>query len=415
MRNVIAACLLVLVTAPSQGTPSVPGAKGAPQDSVAARLRIFQVESLRQIPQGERAQAFGQYVLAVRAALEAGHHGRATLLADRACNFWKRYRRPLLHLAAAQLGSNLWGPSISSARQAAEARDDDMPPPRRDDESDAAPAYWEGVALYATQRYDEALPRLRAAVEAAPDWAEAARALGEAAFVAGLSQEAALAYAAAFRLDPRVGSARDLSYYAETKATDGDLESAIAALQEALRRSPYEPGLHANLAHLLQREDNLTDAYYHYTLELLVHGYDGSFAKKALAAAGSILAKVGNQENHPNRHELLLISSGMEDLQEGDAHRAVHTLEHAARISRTPTAVPRFLLAQALLRGGNAQAAREQIEQLLDFEPDFVPALVLLAEALRALGERQEAQTTVERAYDLFPAYWMLRPENIRG
>jgi Tfp pilus assembly protein PilF len=67
------------------------------------------------------------------------------------------------------------------------------------------------------------------------------------------------------------------------------------------------------------------------------------------------------------------------------------------------------MLAQTFLYGGKPQVARQILEQLLDAEPDFVPALVFLAEALRALGEDQAAQTNVERAHKLFPDYWRLQ------
>jgi tetratricopeptide (TPR) repeat protein len=356
------------------------------------------------------AAAFSGYVDSVRAALDAEEWDRALLLAQRAHEAWPDLCRPLLHAAAAQLGSDAWGPAISAARQARSARDDHMPPAARAAESADAADYWEGVALYETQRYDEALPLLRRAAEKRPDWAEASRALGEATFVAGDMDAAAAAYSAAFRTDGRIGTSRDLTYYAEATAEAGDLESAVAAVQEALQRDPYEPGLHANLADLLRREGDVNEAYYHFTLEILLHGTDSRFGMTSLNAATDILEKLRQAEESPERHELFLISTGLANLREGKAHTAAHSFEHAARVTRSATPVPQLLLAEAFLRSGNAEAARLQLRRVLELEPDFVPALVLLAEALRALGDEEQAQITVERAYALFPNYWKLDP-----
>jgi tetratricopeptide (TPR) repeat protein len=330
------------------------------------------------------AAAFSGYVDSVRAALDAEEWDRALLLAQRAHEAWPDLCRPLLHAAAAQLGSDAWGPAISAARQARSARDDHMPPAARAAESADAADYWEGVALYETQRYDEALPLLRRAAEKRPDWAEASRALGEATFVAGDMDAAAAAYSAAFRTDGRIGTSRDLTYYAEATAEAGDLESAVAAVQE--------------------------EAYYHFTLEILLHGTDSRFGMTSLNAATDILENLRQAEESPERHELFLISTGLANLREGKAHTAAHSFEHAARVTRSATPVPQLLLAEAFLRSGNAEAARLQLRRVLELEPDFVPALVLLAEALRALGDEEQAQITVERAYALFPNYWKLDP-----
>jgi tetratricopeptide (TPR) repeat protein len=388
---------------------------GIPRDSVAVTIAILKVDRLEQIPASSRKGAFAEYVAAVRAALDSGAHDRALLLSQRATTFWKDLRRPLLHQAAAQLQSEQWGPAIESARAAAKARKDSMEPPARPDESEAAAACWEGLALYHTQRYDEALPCLRRAAAQAPHWAEAARALGEACFVAGRLDEACDAYARALQIDPRVGTARDLSYYAEARAKRGDLDGAIASMQGALQREPYAPGLHANLANLLRRDGERAEAYYHFTLELLLHGTDGRFALESLRATGDILEEMNKQPNDPERNELLLVSQGLAELRDGKTQLAVSTFQRAARLTRTPTLLPQLLFAEALLCSGNAAASRDQLTRILALDPGFVPALVLLADAQRALGEREQAQATVQRAYALFPTYWKLHPGQRSG
>jgi tetratricopeptide (TPR) repeat protein len=397
---------------PAAPAPRLPETLDPSTDSLLSSLRIFQVESLKKVPRSERDAVFQEYVLAVRALLTAGDGTRALLAAERACKWWKHVRRPLLHRAAAQCATQDFGDAILSAREASKARDDHWDPPALPIEMRAAAPYWEGVAFYRTQRFDEAFPPLQKAMEEAPQWAEAARAYAEACFVAGRVEAAGEAYAHAFALDPKVGTARDDSYFAETLVAAGDLNRAVAVMQKALRRSPYEPGLHANLGRILRAEGDLTEAYYQFTLELLLHGTRGPFARQSLQQAGEILDLVGAQEDDPGRQELLLVSSGLGFLDEERAHRAVHDLEKAVRITRSSTNLPQLLLGEALLRSGYPDRARQQLENVLRLEPEFVPALVLLAESLRALGESEQAKITLDHAYSLFPTYWKLRSPN---
>jgi len=384
------------------------------QATAGDSLAIFRVEALRDIPARERDAAFEEYVWAVREALSTGRAEAALRMATRATEFWK-LRRPWLHLSAAQLQLRQWGPSIASARQARKARSDSMQPEPQPFETTAAVSYWEGVGLYRTQRYEEALPRLREATERAPDWPEAWRAYAEALFVSGDDAAAGPMYARALALDPQLGSARDLAYYAEATAAHGDLDSAIAAMQEALSRYPYEPGLHANLGRMFREEGNLTEAYYCFTLELLLHGTNSRFASKSLEATTDILVALNDDPTNPSRHELQQVSQGLAHMREGHPHQAAHFFEHAARDSRTSTPVPHVLLAEALLRAGDVEEARRKLEEILTLEPDFVPALVLLAEALDQLGEHEQSHVTRERVRSLFPSYWKLQTTSSGG
>ena len=390
-------------------------AAAAPRAESPASLAIFRVERLRQIPARERDEAFEQYVLAVRQALDSGEAQTALDMATRANAFWPRLRRPWLHRAAAELALQHWGPSIAAAREAREARDDDMRPELRPGETQAAVPYWEGVGLYRTQRYDEALPRLLEAAEQAPEWPEAWRAYAEALFVSGDDAAAGPMYARALALDPQLGSARDLAYYAEATAVHGDLDSAIAAMQEALKRYPYEPGLHANLGRMFREEGNLVEAYYAFTLELLLQGTNSRFANKSLEATTDILVSLNDKPDHPSRHELLQVSQGLSLMREQQPHRAAHFFRHAVRVSRSATPVPQLLLAEALLRGGDVEESRRQLDGILALDPEFVPALLLLSQALHELGEHEQAHLTRDRAADLFPSYWKLQTTSRDG
>ena len=373
-------------------------------DSTTAALRIFQIDDVQHLPDSDRAEAYTAYVVALRQALADSATAGARAMAERATNLWPDLQRPFLHLAAAQLQAKRWGLSIAAARLARERKPDALPPVPLPWEGEAAADYWEGLGMYQTRRYDEAMPLLRRAHAADPAWAEAACALGEAEFVTGDYAAAKRAYARAYEIDPHIGDARDYSYYATAIASSGDLDGGIAVMQAAVRRFPYAPGLHASLGSMLEQEQDLAEAYYAYTMELLVHGLRGRFAANALQAAGKILDRA-NPENKAD-HELEVLSRGMNSLRQGDMHHAVHSFRHLLEISRTPTPLPRLLLAEAYLGIGNATAARDELEKYLQTESDFAPALYLLSQAYAALGDREHAAALRARAKELFPGYW---------
>jgi tetratricopeptide (TPR) repeat protein len=399
----LAALLGALLAAPA-ARGGVPGARSSVP--VISEPRILQLESLARVGKEERAALFEEYVLAVRAARASGNQARGRELAERATMLFPALRRPWLHLAATRLALEQFGPAIEAARRAETAQDDDYAPPSSPDETAAGAAYWEGVSLYRTQRYDEALPRLRAATSRAPHWAEAARALGEAEFVSGHAAAALAAYTTAFDLDPRAGSAQDLAYFAEARADAGDLEGGIAALQEALLRSPYTAGLHAKLGDLLRRQGQLAAAYYELVMEALVQGVEGPFSSPAVNLADRIVKQAGADTTNAARHELLVVSSGLASLEAGDAHRTIHQMVHVLSISRTNSPVPHLVLADAYLRFGKPDKAREQLQELLRLQPDFVPALYGLSEVETKLGLPKDASRDLERAQALFPGYW---------
>jgi tetratricopeptide (TPR) repeat protein len=238
--------------------------------------------------------------------------------------------------------------------------------------------------------------------------------VGECAFILGDTERAAEAYGNAFQLDAEVGGFRDLSYYADAMASRGDTGTGIAALEAAVRRFPYEPGLHARLAALYRDEGSLTEAYYHYMLEFLVQGARGEFSQLAVREANKLFAEVEADPDSPARHELLMVSKGMNELRSGHGHEALHALDHVLRITSSSTVVPYLFLADAQLHANQLEQARHTLDQALTLHPDFVPALVKQATVLRALGDDEAAQEMVERAAALFPDYWKLQPENVR-
>src|SRR5262249_20738494 len=201
---------LVFALAVAPARASLPGAARS-----APAPRILQFDSPARVSKAERAAVFEEYAGAFRAAFARGDFASARDLAEHAAAVFPELRRPWLQLAAARFRLDEWGAAIEAARRGEQAADDRFAPPPTPEESYAGAAYWEGVALYATQRSPEALARLHAAHDRAPRWAEAARALAECVFVSGKPADATPLYAAAFDLDPTLGTTRDLSYFAE--------------------------------------------------------------------------------------------------------------------------------------------------------------------------------------------------------
>jgi tetratricopeptide (TPR) repeat protein len=385
----------------------------------------------RALPAADRPAVFAEYVGAVRAALADSDFARAHELATQAVRVFPNSRRAWNHLAAARLRLGQWGPAIEAARRGESAEDQTWPPAPTPEESFAGSAYWEGVALYATQRYDEAVPRLRAARTRAPQWAEAARALAECIFVKGDARAAAADYAAAFALDPTVGTARDLSYYAEAQAAAGDVAGGVAAIQEALRRAPYESGLHAKLGDLLRREGRLADAYYELVYEVVLHGLESDFSQAAVSMQDALVRDLRKTHVHhegtdaatethatqadADAHEIVVVASGLQSLDGGATHRAVKQFQHALNGTRSVSPIPHLLFADALLRASQPDHAGEVLDALLRAQPDCVPALYLLADVQQASGRAAEAAKTRARVGTLYPGYWRLRAKAPSG
>jgi len=395
----------ILLLILSLAVPALAAAETAPAPAESVTTRLLQVKDLRGLGRAMRDALYAEAMLATRAALHSEHFDTARLLAVKSTVLFPERQRPWLHLAAAQLRLEKWGPAIEAARHAAAARADDLPPPATFEEGPAGPAYWEGVALYRTQRTADGLVRLRAACAAAPDWAEAARALGEAAFVAKRMPEAAQAYGDALRLDAAVLTTRDLSYCAEARAATGDLSGGVAALQEALRRSRFEPGLHGKMGDLLRREGDLSEAYYQFLLELVLHGLDGPFASPALRLSLETVRAALADSSYPARGELRAVSAGFTALQAKRFAIAAHDLGHAVSVTGTATQVPWLLLADAYAQAGDTLRARSQLDRILARDPDFVPAL----ESRAALQGGEVAARDRDRIRALFPNYWKLK------
>jgi len=406
----LAWALLAIAAMATAAPAGVPGASKS--DAASETVRILGLHSLSSLSKTERIAAWQEYVVAFRSATAAGNEARARELSERATSLWPERSRAWLHLAATRLRLEQWGPAIEAARQADKARPDSDPPAPLPEESQGAAGYWEGLALYKTQRLDEALPRLHASHAAMPLWAEAARALGEAEFVATHPTEAAAAYGAAFDIDPTCGKPQDLAYWAEARVASGDLEGGIASMQEALRRGPFEPGMHAKLGDLLRREERPVDAYYEFVHELLLQGVRSRFSPAALEMSQQIVQSARTlKADDPTRAELEAVSSGLRHLDGGETHQALHHLSLALALTRSASPVPRLLFADALRRDGQSEKARAELQRLLAADPNLVPALQALSEVETKLGHPHEAEAALARARTLFPTYWKLDPK----
>jgi tetratricopeptide (TPR) repeat protein len=403
--HTVALAAAFLGLGPGRAAGGIPGATTpGPQPA-----RIFQYSDPGQFPAAVRADVFTEYVTAYRAAFASGNFTHAAELATRAAMLLPKLRRPWNHLAAARLKLAEWGPAIEAARTADQAADDSYAPLATDDETRAGAAYWEGVALYSTQRFEAALARLHAASERAPRWAEAARALAECSFVAGKSRDAALAYTTAFDLDPALGTVQDLSYFAEARAAGGDVDGAVGVLQAALRRAPYEPGLHAKLGDLLRREGAIADAYYELIHEVMLQGVESSFAPAVVAMQDTLVKEAQKAPKVPGAHEILLVASALANIERGEEHKALHQVQAAFASSHTTSPVLLFLFADALFRNGVNEKSLNTASAIIAAHPDFIPAYWLRADIQTKLGRSRDAAATHTQLEQAFPGYWRLR------
>jgi predicted Zn-dependent protease len=216
-----------------------------------------------------------------------------------------------------------------------------------------------------------------------------------------------------------------LSYFADARATTGDLASAVAAIQEALRRAPYEPGLNAKLGDLMRREGRMSDAYYALIYEVVLHGVESRFARPAMSMQEELLRTANDlhkDHDHTERptpatpaaraeadaHEILAVAKGLRALDAGSTHSAAKLFEHALSGTRSSSPLPYILYADALLRDKQADKAQQTIDLALQAHPDCVPALWVLQDAQRAQGQTAKADATRAKIQSLYPGYWRL-------
>lgn len=190
---------------------------------------------------------------------------------------------------------------------------------------------------------------------------------------------------------------------AELMVTASNFDGAEKLIRQGLESHPNAPGFHLALGKVHAARGHQANAYYEFHYEVLRTGPEG-LGLEAAKAAKQLLENARGFEVDEARTYIRAANA-----VEQDPAGVRKTLEKIAK-ERGSRFTLRFFIAEAKLRGREFEPALAELRALTKEDPGFVPAIVLEAMALRALGRQSEAVATAKRARDLSPNHWSLEP-----
>ena len=249
-----------------------------------------------------------------------------------------------------------------------------------------------GVALLQSGRADVALPDLEAAARALPQVADVQYNLGLALAALERPADAEPRFAAALALEPKNLDAR--YQRAHALLATAKFEDARDVLEELLKLAPDH-----------------VDGHYLMGRLLIESRRTGSSLKEARSHLDAVVRAAP-------RHAAALAELGVVDLEEGQVDAAIARLREAVALApEDPLA--RWQLARALRKGGQADAAKaeleafrtiehvvrvtERLERLVHRSPGDVELRLRLASERVKAGEREAARAELEQVLRLAP------------
>ena len=219
---------------------------------------------------------------------------------------------------------------------------------------------------------EAALAGLRQAALLAPTDSTVQTQVGDGYVQAGMPEDAIAAYTAAVTLNPRNAAA--LTGLGRLLGQRGQSREAESTLRRALALTPNDVAAQAALGRLLLNTGRATDA-----LPLLQ-------------------AAVAQREDHP---------TAVQDL--ADAYLAVGRLDDGLAIYRSslapdPQQEP-FIIAQALLKAGQGDAAILVYQEIVAQRPNDPQALAALGQSYERVGQAANALRSYEEAIAADPTY----------
>lgn len=240
-----------------------------------------------------------------------------------------------------------------------------------------------------------------------PEDAQARTRLGLARLAGGDAEGGLAELEAASALDDAAGQPDVALILAHLRA--GELDKAFAAQQELERKQPDHPQTHNLKGGILMARQDPEGARMAFDRALEL---DPQFLAAAVNLARLDIAQakpeVAKQRfesiisRNPARPEPYLLLADLQARTGASPVEVRATIERA--IAANPSArAPKVALARNLLGANEATRARSIAQDLLVSEQDDPAALALLAQAQNALGERQQAISTLNRLVRLQP------------
>jgi tetratricopeptide (TPR) repeat protein len=273
------------------------------------------------------------------------------------------------------------------------------------------PGAWNnlGVAHFHKERFEEAIPYFRKALEILPNYAEAHNNLGNALARTKKYEEALPHYRRAVALKPEFGEAWNNLGNALSQL--GRQEESLGIYRHALDISPNRPDIHQGLGAVLLGMGRIEDAIAEFDKALALNP-DHAKALSNLGAALVLQNKPAEAiarcrqalELDPGQTEALF-NLAKAYAQSGQPARAVEYYRKFVQI-QGEDAEARFNLGQALMQTGSITEAIHEWEEALNQDPRFIPAQLELAWVLAtcpepSIRDGSKALALVERAQGL--------------
>ena len=198
------------------------------------------------------------------------------------------------------------------------------------------------------------------------------------------------------------GQAAPLGWLATALRQQGDIDAALAALDQALALQPEDAGLHLQRATLLLtgRQFEAASEALARTTELDPNQLDGYLIQAHMALAQRDFERAQSLSRVASRlapeHPQLLAIDGMIALQQGEADKALALLNQAA--AQLPDD-PRILygLGFAFLAKDHLAFAEQTFRKLIAVQPDSLPMMALVADLCLRQGHADNAAKMLEQ------------------
>ena len=258
-----------------------------------------------------------------------------------------------------------------------------------------------GEELVRSDRAGEAVPVLRTAVGAEPNYAPAHFNLAVALNQSAQKEQALDEFEAALRSDPNYFEAR--AAMGLTLLETGRPSGAVTQFREAVRLRPESASIHRNLANALAQADRRAEAIDEYRKALALDPNDAS-AHNGMAVALQQEEKVAEAIEHyqsalalePNNggtHSNLALA--LEALNDRDG--AIREFETAVRLQPQHAGI-HVNYGDMLARFNRIDEAAAQYEAAVKAAPDSIELLIQLAQLYERANRRADAVAAFERA-----------------
>jgi len=203
-------------------------------------------------------------------------------------------------------------------------------------------------------------------------------------------------------VDQSPGQAVPLSWLATALRQQGNIDAALAALDQALALQPDDAVLHLQRATLLLtgRQFEAANAALARTTELDPNQLDGYLIQAHMALAQRDFDRAQSLSRVASRlapeHPQLLAIDGMIALHQGEPDKALALLNHAAEQAPED---PRILygLGFAFLAKDHVAFAEQTFRKLLAAQPDSLPMMSLVADLCLRQGHMPDAALLLEQ------------------